>query len=136
MMNLVTKPDDEVVDEPLSADDLGELRRARKNLGYLPTSTIDPVHECFSDKQLLWLGPFLKSREAPDPESLDDILSNHPVRLARPGQGCERFALEALIQLCDKMGSAWNDLRSAVENRLVRVRDSESTTLRATQKPR
>ena len=113
----------EAVDKPLTLTELKWLRLWRKDDAYTPAPSMNPVHECFTDDQLQLLGPFLKCSEPPTDTSLVQILEHHPVRVARPGSNYERFTLETLIQYCSRIGSGWNVLKSAAEDRLVEMHD-------------
>lgn len=113
----------EVVDRPISEEELQWLRRWRKDSEYLPAPSQNPIHECLTDDQLQLLGPFLKYTEPPTDMSLVQILEHHPVRVARPGSEYEQFTLETLIQYCSRMGPGWNDLKSSAEDRLVEIHE-------------
>ena len=137
MSNLRSLDSDfEIIDQPLSNDELQYLRDVRHDDDYMPALSVDAIQESFSDKQLRWLGPFLRCQQAPEPETLCEIMSTHPVNLARPGQGCERFAIVALIRYCSKMGPSWSKLKISAETWLSRLDDGTFADQIGRRKPR
>lgn len=100
---------DEAVEFPMPPEELSAVRRLRNDPDYLPLAALDSVHECFNDRQLRLLGPFLGCRMAPTASEIDEKIKTHPCRLARPRQSWYREMLETLARYCFLRGSAWDE---------------------------
>jgi hypothetical protein len=93
--------DEEVVaDKPLSGDELESIRRHRRNPDYTPQPSFNPLHEGWTDTEVIVLAPFFGMTEPPTIEIVDSIMKTHPALEARPERPYHAIGLETLARYC------------------------------------
>ena len=92
--------DKEIIEGPLTADDLAEIRRARNDPNYAPPPSVNPLHDNWTDTQVILLGPFLGRTIPPTLEEINRIMQNHSALEARPGHTYHETGLETLAHYC------------------------------------
>lgn len=108
--------DEEIIGEEMTADELEEVRRLRRNPKFVPPPAVDPIHERFGDDQLSVLAPFLNRSTAPSLSELDAIMSEHPMRSCRPGCPRHEAAMTTLARFWQMKGNTWNTLAVGASN--------------------
>lgn len=98
----------DTTDAPMSAEELEEFRRIRRDPNLVPAQRVNPVHESFGNHQLRLLGPFLGLKDPPLPEELEGLLERHPVRQARLGNALYATVLELLARYSFLCGKSWD----------------------------
>lgn len=104
---------EELFHEELEPNKLQHIRDAIGRPDYRWHSGVDPLHDIWTDSQVLILGPIFAIADPqsnpPSIEALHQIMKNHPVRAVRPctkgsSISCYHEALVTITEYCRKHG--------------------------------
>jgi hypothetical protein len=116
----------EIVDEPLTPEELEQIRQLRQNPAYTPAAASTPAHEHWTDTASTLLDPFKHQRfdadHPPTMEEVETLMATHPARVARPGVNMFDYywkTLDLLTHYCDRMGPGWEVLKAQLQTRLA-----------------
>lgn len=105
--------EEELYHETTTPEHLAHIRKAIGRPDYQYDSSVNPLHDCWTDDQVVILGPIFEvAKPESDPPSLDgirQIMDQHPVRAARPctegsSISCYHEALVTITEYCRKHG--------------------------------
>ena len=101
-MNPLDSPQDEeeIFDAPMSAEELADIRRARNQSTYEPKTSLNPLHEGWTDTEVIILSPLWDSVEPLSIEELDRRLAVHPAKEVHPGRPYYHDAFEYYARYC------------------------------------
>jgi hypothetical protein len=103
--------DELIVDTPISHDELALIRRHRGDPDYTPQSSFNPLHENWTDTEVIVLAPFFDMTEPPTIDEIERIMATHPALEARPGRPYYSIGLEILARYCFRHNKpSWHSL--------------------------
>ena len=115
--------DEEVIDAPMTNDELEIIRRHRGNPNYQPTASFHPLHEGWTDTEVIVLAPFFQFQEPPSIEQIKEKMNQHPALEARPGRPYYTIGLEILARYC--LRKAKHDRNPSWETLATQLRQRE-----------
>ncbi len=107
-----------IVDSPMTANELAIVRRQRGSPEYVPQASYNPLHEKWTDTEVVVLAPFFGMTEPPTIEDIDTKFLTHPALEARPGRPYHAIGLETLARYCFRHKKPkWNALGIQISQR-------------------